>query len=363
MSIVDRDTLLGLLEPQTVRLCAGQVLLREGEVSGRMFMLEEGELEVLRDAADGRMLLIGTVAPGQLVGEISLLDGSPHTATVRARTECRLMEVSRELLEGFEPQRSTPLEYLLREMARSISGHLRGASDATVEVLELRQSMASFLVSLLMGLAAYAVVMRILAAQHAPLRTTLVFTVPILTVMTAMGVVWARRSRMSARIFGLSWEGAAAHAREALLWTLPVLGLLTALKWGLCRWVPELAGATVFTPRITAASIVVSVVYLALVPLQEFVARGAIQGPLFEFLVGSERRRHLQAVVVSNTLFAVSHLHLTLAYGIAAFLGGLLWGALLARQRSLVGPIVSHALVGAYALEGLGFGRILRSIH
>lgn len=372
MSIVDRETLLGLMQPRTLTLREGEVLVREGEVSGRMFLLEEGQLEVLRETEGGRTISIGVIAPGQLVGEVSLLQGTPHTATVRATTECQLLEVSRELLDRFDPERSTPLEYLLREMARSVSAHLRRISDGALEAMErelqlsrLRQSMASFLVVLLMGLAAYAVLMRILTDLQVDIRVTILFTLPILVVMAAMGIAWGRRSGFPAWIFGLTREGAASHVRQALVLTVPVLILLTGIKWGLCTWSPRYADVPVFsiaTKPLALATLGPTLGYVALVPVQEFVARGAIQGPLFEFMVGTERRRWSVAILVSNTLFGVTHLHLTLAYGAAAFAGGLVWGALFARQRSLVGPIVSHAVVGLYALEVLGFASILKGV-
>jgi CRP/FNR family cyclic AMP-dependent transcriptional regulator len=59
---------------------AGTVLLQEGGESGRLYVLESGVVEVLR--GDTRVALIGD--PGSIFGEMSVLLGLPHTATVRA---------------------------------------------------------------------------------------------------------------------------------------------------------------------------------------------------------------------------------------------------------------------------------------
>ena len=58
----------------------GTVLLSEGETSGRLYVLAEGSVEVLR--GDTQVAVIGEA--GSVFGEMSVLLGRPHTATVRA---------------------------------------------------------------------------------------------------------------------------------------------------------------------------------------------------------------------------------------------------------------------------------------
>jgi CRP/FNR family cyclic AMP-dependent transcriptional regulator len=68
-------------------LCArGDVLIREGEAHGTLFVLVEGELEISRD--DTLITVVGS--PGAVFGEMSALLGSAATATVRARRDSRL---------------------------------------------------------------------------------------------------------------------------------------------------------------------------------------------------------------------------------------------------------------------------------
>jgi CRP-like cAMP-binding protein len=62
------------------RFPAGTVLLSEGETSGRLYVLAEGSVEVLR--GDTQVAVIGEA--GSVFGEMSVLLGRPHTATVRA---------------------------------------------------------------------------------------------------------------------------------------------------------------------------------------------------------------------------------------------------------------------------------------
>jgi CRP-like cAMP-binding protein len=67
---------------------AGTVLLAEGTKSGRIYVLEEGTLEVAR--GETQVALISE--RGSIFGEMSLLLDSPHTATVRTVTPAILHE-------------------------------------------------------------------------------------------------------------------------------------------------------------------------------------------------------------------------------------------------------------------------------
>jgi hypothetical protein len=60
-------------------------------------------------------------------------------------------------------------------------------------------------------------------------------------------------------------------------------------------------------------------------------------------------------IVVSNALFASSHLHLWVSFAIVVFFTGLRWGARFAGQRNVAGVAVSHVLGGWFGFLGLGF--------
>ena len=66
----------------------GQVLIRQGEAGGSFYVLLEGQVDVLVDAATVR-----SQHAGEYFGEISALHGVPRTATVVARTPVRLIEI------------------------------------------------------------------------------------------------------------------------------------------------------------------------------------------------------------------------------------------------------------------------------
>jgi CRP/FNR family transcriptional regulator, cyclic AMP receptor protein len=67
---------------------AGTVLITEGSMSGHLFVLVEGQLEVLR----GDSVVAVLSEPGAVTGEMSVLLDRPHTATVRTSAPSTLHE-------------------------------------------------------------------------------------------------------------------------------------------------------------------------------------------------------------------------------------------------------------------------------
>lgn len=72
-------------------LPAGTVLTREGATGGLAYVVVDGTVVATRK---GRA--VGTLGPGSIVGELSLLDGGPRTATVTATDRVTVLELAAE---------------------------------------------------------------------------------------------------------------------------------------------------------------------------------------------------------------------------------------------------------------------------
>jgi CRP-like cAMP-binding protein len=62
----------------------GEALFSEGDIADRVFMLESGWVIVRSAAIDGEDIVLGLRGPGEILGELSVLDGKPRSATAIA---------------------------------------------------------------------------------------------------------------------------------------------------------------------------------------------------------------------------------------------------------------------------------------
>jgi CRP/FNR family cyclic AMP-dependent transcriptional regulator len=77
-------------ESSALQLAPGDFLFREGDKGEKMYVLLDGETDILLGD-----FVLETANPGALIGEMALIDDSPRTASAVARTSCRLAEIDR----------------------------------------------------------------------------------------------------------------------------------------------------------------------------------------------------------------------------------------------------------------------------
>jgi signal transduction histidine kinase len=83
---------------QAMRLDAGDILMEEGSVGTAAYLIQSGELEVVKQS-NNREVLLTVRGAGDVIGEIALVADTPRTATVRARTPAELVVINREQLQ------------------------------------------------------------------------------------------------------------------------------------------------------------------------------------------------------------------------------------------------------------------------
>jgi CRP-like cAMP-binding protein len=71
-------------------------IIVQGRAGSSLFVLADGALEVLRRQPDGADLPVGTLTPGAVFGEMSLLTGEPRSSTVRSVDEAVIYEIGKD---------------------------------------------------------------------------------------------------------------------------------------------------------------------------------------------------------------------------------------------------------------------------
>lgn len=90
----DKETIVDLLNmfrqsDDVVNFSAGETIFQAGEPGNLMYVVLAGEVEITLNNK-----VVDTVTPGQLLGELALVDQSPRSANAIARTDCRLVPIN-----------------------------------------------------------------------------------------------------------------------------------------------------------------------------------------------------------------------------------------------------------------------------
>ena len=100
-------------------LADGDFLITEGTVDNTLNVLVEGKLEVIRHAGADETASLAVLREGDLVGELSFLDGEPHTVGLRALTACRILSLPREQFETIIDSDPQLVYKVMRAVARA----------------------------------------------------------------------------------------------------------------------------------------------------------------------------------------------------------------------------------------------------
>ena len=77
------------------RFKRGEALVEQGQKSNALFILLTGRARVMTSDSRGRELILATLAQGDYLGEMSIIDNEPHSATVRAEVQTDVLMLGR----------------------------------------------------------------------------------------------------------------------------------------------------------------------------------------------------------------------------------------------------------------------------
>ena len=75
---------------------AKEVIVYKGDPAGQLFVIISGKVKVSAPSEDGKEVIFGILGPGELFGEMGILDGGEHQATVTALVSTELAVLDRQ---------------------------------------------------------------------------------------------------------------------------------------------------------------------------------------------------------------------------------------------------------------------------
>lgn len=166
---------------------------------------------------------------------------------------------------------------------------------------------------------------------------------PVVEIISLIAVLMmVLTSNLRLKDFGLTFTGWKRSVIESLITSGAFILLLVVIKYLSNRYLPGLFREKKLFDLSYFG--VTYITYLGVAPLQEFIARGAVQGTLEKIL--DLRYQGFFVILVTTFLFGAVHMMTSLNLAIVSFITGWLWGWMYHRQKNLIGVSLSHFLIG-----------------
>jgi CRP/FNR family cyclic AMP-dependent transcriptional regulator len=129
-ALLARSDLFGGLDPETLADLAAAARLRSwparslifarGDVGDYLLVVQKGSIRLSLSSARGRELVLGTLGPGAVIGEIALIDGEPRSADATAVAATTCLVLPRARFETVAARRPCVGMALARHLARMV---------------------------------------------------------------------------------------------------------------------------------------------------------------------------------------------------------------------------------------------------
>jgi CRP-like cAMP-binding protein len=100
-------------------LDVGATLLEEGHSDDTLYVVSSGSLEVIKPTGGGDTVTLQLLHSGDMAGILGFIDGVPHSAGIRALTQCELIALDRADLERLIPTDPAMVYQIMRAIVRA----------------------------------------------------------------------------------------------------------------------------------------------------------------------------------------------------------------------------------------------------
>ena len=112
----------------------GEMLVKEGASDNHLYVVVSGALGVVKNSGTADEVTFFALSPGDLVGELSFIDGTQHYASLVAIGRTRVFGLEREKLESLLPAHSEIVYRVMRAIIRTVHRIQRRLSMQSVEL-------------------------------------------------------------------------------------------------------------------------------------------------------------------------------------------------------------------------------------
>ena len=114
---------------------AGSTIFHAGELGRTMYLLAQGEVEVIGTSSEGKRIALVKLGPGECFGEMALIELQPRSATVRVRKKAKTYSLNNMDLYNLYREDNYAFVIVLQNICRIVSRRLRRADGRICDFL------------------------------------------------------------------------------------------------------------------------------------------------------------------------------------------------------------------------------------
>jgi membrane protease YdiL (CAAX protease family)/CRP-like cAMP-binding protein len=331
------------------RVEQGTFILQEADPSFDLIVLLSGLGEVVKRVNDGYHR-ISEVPSGSVLGDVAFFDRWPRSASVRALATCEIARIPYASIERHDR--------IVFKVGESLAARLRREGAGVAEEAKQRAALGELVLKVILLLCLYAVVLRALPSWSSLPSSSSYISLPLILAFGFLSYRFLRKTGYPLADFGIGFRALPMSLVESALLTPIFCGALVFVKWCVLQTNAAWRSLAVMESLDVRGKLqdpqVLKLlgIYLVSCIIQEMIVRSALQASLEKFLLPPKNRS--SALLASALMFSINHLHMSFMFASLAFLPGIFWGFLFARRRNLLGPVLSHFVVGAFVFFFLG---------
>jgi CRP-like cAMP-binding protein len=320
---------------QPLTLQKGSYLAKEGSKATDLYIVLEGSLEIIKSGIKHeRLHQIAEAGSGDVIGEIAFLNKGYRSASVQAKSDVRLREIpfhSLELLLRQDPR----MYHIYFEIAKNESQMIEKSNFTIISQLEekldyikLREFTSVFLIYLITFLCIFIFVSNALKTDKHDY-----ISIPWILSATAIVLIFVKQTSFPLKSLGMTLDNWKLSVFEGVIYSIPMLIVILIAKYVLLNYTDMYDQLPLFQLNHKAQSaqpigltlwLAWIGLYCLLVPMQEFIARECFQGSLEMILLGKSRR--WMSILISNLLFSVAHILISVYFALIVFVPGIFLG-------------------------------------
>jgi len=128
--LVDEALALLLQRAENTSAAAGEVILREGEVGSRFYLIKVGRVRVIKNLGGSHETVLAELTTRDFFGEMCILETLPRAATVLASEPTELINIPSTAFYHLYKSRPEQYSILVLNIARDLSRRLRRLDEA-----------------------------------------------------------------------------------------------------------------------------------------------------------------------------------------------------------------------------------------